>query len=143
MKQFLAIGFALTLSVSAIGSPPEPDRQNPDQIVLVEQAAIGQAFIIDITLLSLPESILITEQEADFTSLFLVSSGASLGDIAFDIEFAEASLTAPLLTIIQLGDEVVEKTHKARDRYRLPIWDYLPLVEPPSTNKSLNTVSRT
>lgn len=137
MRKYLAIGALLTMSICVIGSP-EPDRPSPDEIVLSEQASFDAQFVMTINATpSFDETELITEQEAVSTDLFLVDSVASVDDISFDLEFAQANLNSERLQVIELGDLVVEDDkHKPRDRYRLPIYDYEPIAEPPAVTKS-------
>lgn len=61
-----------------------------------------------------------------------IDHAVSLKSLEID-DFPDGMLSKPVLAVRGRGDIVIEQDkHKARDRYRLPIWDYEPIAEPPA-----------
>lgn len=144
MRRILAIGALLTLSVSTIGLP-EPDRPilETNEISQEAIALLKNEIIVPIAN-HLDHGVEIVEINSE-TMLTLpgISSAEvtwyvpnSIPDLKADFDFDDGisfNLPNPLQLQRGIGDIVIEETkHKARDRYRLPLWDYEPVAEPPA-----------
>lgn len=127
MRNFLALAFAFTLSAVAIGSPPEPDRQILDEMTIVDQLGFDQAYSAEITITTTPS----------FEKTFLITGQEAVAlDHAIDLTFPDGITVDPITVSRDLGELVIEESPKPRDRYRLPIWEYEPSIEPPSVSIS-------
>lgn len=144
MRKILAIGALLTLSVCAIGLP-EPDRPilETNEVSAEILASYKADFAYTLTL-ALDHAVAIDEIQNEFTPTLPGISPAevtwyvpnSIPDLRADLDFDDVTafhLPYPLELHRGIGDIVIEETkHKPRDRYRLPLWDYEPVAEPPA-----------
>ena len=143
MRIILAFAFLFMLNMTAIGSP-EPDRQNPDLTALYDAVSFEMAVVANEVEMFYAQTVLISGMEADFplvttdllkattlvtTRLVLDNSDVAINDLN---QATDSNLSNPILLIKDPTDEVVEDSSKPRDRYRLPIWEYSPSIEPPS-----------
>lgn len=147
MRKILALAFAITLSVCAIGSPG-PDHQTPDITAVYDHEAVSFELAVASPVIEFVSvELLKSEMEAEFllvtNDLFIADSivtnqldiNASAIATQDFTNAINAVLSDPVLLIKGDTDEVVEITHKARDSYKLPIWDYIPTIKPPSNTK--------
>lgn len=123
MRKYLALAFALSLSVVAIGSP-EPDRQTPD-IEFAQAIDLGISNDLNFVATLAFEST--NEATFDYSGM-----EAEFSVDQIDLKISEGLISKPVLVERGLGDLVIEESPKPRDSYKLPIWDFTPLVEPPS-----------
>jgi hypothetical protein len=135
MRNYLALAFACSLSVVAIGSP-EPDRPIPDILLIGEEMHANKINLAITAYEALPEIAAIETTEG--SSEFYAYSGqeAELQVDQVDLDIPDYDLSKPVEIKKGLGDEIIESTLKPRDRYKLPIWEFLPVTEPPAVFKS-------
>jgi hypothetical protein len=120
MRKFLFLAYALTFSVVAIGSP-EPDRQIPEHQEY-KLTDTSDKLVSTVTPV-FAEAAVITVKEAVF-------------DVSFNTDVYLAILPDAVAVNRERTDEVIEDSPKPKDRYRLPIWEYIPSIEPPSQVKT-------
>jgi len=122
MKSYLLIGALLTMSICAIGSP-EPDRQSPDHAIVV---------LDEVNLLASPSFNLQIVPSIQFEAIVISEKEQDVSIIEIDlIKQLSGTVMDAIVIHRDLSELVIEENKKPKDKYRLPIWDYIPSIEPP------------